>query len=421
MDVIVLNVGLGSNIIDTKMFTILVLKSLLTTLMTSPILSCIYPTRLYRPQRGLDELAESEKPQPVTATKGIVSASSPPTVVAPSRMTGRSRGRSLYHPAVTLDEIQLGLPLPEEHPRQIYFTIIMCLSSMRSIPSCMHLMRLFQHSHPTDLRVQAMRLISLTDRTSMTMLASSPNETLKHDAVSLVFGSLGRMLGVSVRHSLALSTPDDYAFQITNLAEKVNADVIVLPMFSGGGDRIEGESAIEAIQDASMILELSHQTPCTLAVILNPLATASSVGGGDDDGGTSDVNQPHDTVMAITSTFLLPLFDNPSDLEALQLVCILAKNPHVHVKVLRFALSGVALMEGGVEFDVTGGADGGISSQISLRHGTLSDEELPAATMHAGDHMEDASSLLDRLLEQASAENENFLVETVRKPWISQW
>jgi len=62
VELIVLNIGLDAGIIDTRVFTVMVIMALVTTFMTSPIVSFLYPpklrqltlTELYEPSENLE-------------------------------------------------------------------------------------------------------------------------------------------------------------------------------------------------------------------------------------------------------------------------------------------------------------------------------------------------------------------------------
>ena len=45
-ELVILNVGLGLGVLDTKLFTLMVVMALVTTAMTGPMLAVIYPKRL---------------------------------------------------------------------------------------------------------------------------------------------------------------------------------------------------------------------------------------------------------------------------------------------------------------------------------------------------------------------------------------
>ena len=50
MELLILNIGLDIGVISPDMFSIMVLMALVTTFMTTPLLECVYPTRLFRPE-----------------------------------------------------------------------------------------------------------------------------------------------------------------------------------------------------------------------------------------------------------------------------------------------------------------------------------------------------------------------------------
>jgi Kef-type K+ transport system membrane component KefB len=57
MELVILNIGLDIGVISPAMFSIMVLMALVTTFMTTPLLECVYPTRLFRAQ--VDEIQKN--------------------------------------------------------------------------------------------------------------------------------------------------------------------------------------------------------------------------------------------------------------------------------------------------------------------------------------------------------------------------
>lgn len=169
MELIVLNIGLDLGVISPKVFTMMVLMALFTTVITTPLLRWIYPPELQT--KALLEAEEKRAPPP------------------PSN-----------------------------------FTLLMCVAYGGSGPSMVLLARALSGSGAQQARLYALRLVVPTDRTSFYLNTDAVQVQAAEGFKPLL--DKAASLGLDVRPlSFVSATP---ANDICNVAEVKGADLVLL-------------------------------------------------------------------------------------------------------------------------------------------------------------------------------------------------
>ncbi|KAJ1979220.1 K(+)/H(+) antiporter [Dimargaris verticillata] len=243
VELIVLNVGYDAGVIDTRIFTMMVIMALITTFMTTPIVQYIYPRKYYRyihedsySKRSLHGKDDSESRSSVDLA------------------TGSSLTEIIYRP---LD-------------------VLVCLSKAQHIPSLMTLMQFLRptatlsgnssekaldnadtkavtdHAEKADepsttglaylktLRVHAVRLVALTQRDSAVMMSTEAERTMLLDPLIGMFRRFGQLNGIHIRSALQVCPTEGFASALTERAAVAHANYLIVPW--SGSEDLSGES-----------------------------------------------------------------------------------------------------------------------------------------------------------------------------------
>ena len=138
VEIIVLNLGREAKVINDKVFTVMVVMALFTTFMTVPLISIIYPTKLY-----------------------LKKESNPGHLRNPSAMR--------FEDHDDIESVKLKKEIESTFSNDL--KILLCLPDMTSVSPMMALTQVIQTT-PVDMTVNALRLIPLGERNSTVMVHS---------------------------------------------------------------------------------------------------------------------------------------------------------------------------------------------------------------------------------------------------------
>ncbi|KAI0917070.1 hypothetical protein AcW2_007298 [Taiwanofungus camphoratus] len=357
VELIVLNVGLSAGILSQRVFSMFVLEAVVLTFMTTPVTVMLYPPEL------------RVKASDIGANT--------------ANMSGEVDEKASGSSSIRSDEksTQEKPSVNDEGERKTRFTVI--LDKIEHLPGMMALMQLIQpppvdfvregrnlvslkssapEKHPhleqrhSDISIDALRLIELSDRTSAVMRSSNADMLINTDSLLNIFSTFGDLNGIAVSTSLAVVTYDDLASSVAEHAHRNRSQLVLLPWlpFQYGS---ENTGPSDGINGGSPDL----MTPrTTTAFTPNPFETLFRTT-------TSGANQPASAVHSqfIRSVFVqcksdvalyidrhhlgdathglsggqhifLPFFGGPDDRLALDLVVQLCAHPRVSATVVRF-------------------------------------------------------------------------------------
>ncbi|KAJ3090128.1 K(+)/H(+) antiporter [Physocladia obscura] len=194
VELIVLNLGLSAGVISPTVFSMFVVEALVTTCMTSPIISVVYPERLYidTVMKKTDDENSGDSPQTEPA------ALAEPTDLVPE----------------SSDDVRA----------------LVCLTSMEIVPSMMTLTTLLASTETiSSFIVYAFRLTRLDFRQSTRMQISEQKFTSQRDPVLTVFRSFSNLHNVSTHSILTFSEAADYPDTIISAVRCTHANLLILP------------------------------------------------------------------------------------------------------------------------------------------------------------------------------------------------
>ncbi|KAJ3319156.1 K(+)/H(+) antiporter [Boothiomyces sp. JEL0866] len=212
VEIIVLNLGLQAQVISPKIYAMFLIMALITTFMTVPIVSYIYPQSLY--------LHKGEQPS-------------------------QDSSATLTKQPSVIDKMH----------------ILICLPSMKVVPAVMNLSQIL-FSSPKALDVYALRLIELGERMSKVMLANESSHTLQSDPVINILRTFGQLNKKSIKTLMSVSPHSNFSEDIVDAAATLESNLIIFPIEASPTTFPKGWAATTARQ-------LWHEVPCPLAFFVD--------------------------------------------------------------------------------------------------------------------------------------------------------
>ncbi|KDQ15147.1 hypothetical protein BOTBODRAFT_65764 [Botryobasidium botryosum FD-172 SS1] len=208
VELIVLNVGLQAGILDTLVFTMFVVEALVLTFLTTPVTLALYPSR-HRVR---------------VAVTGSNFAS-----VEDAGGDKRKGGDTT--------------PSRDDYPLKSRFTVV--LDRLEHLPALMGITQLLrkplpvlpQETTPTSqtapvavdrTRVDALRLVELTERTSAVMRSSMASDFILTDHMVNIFRTYGDLNDVPISPSLVIVSRDQFTPSVVDHAVENNSDLIII-------------------------------------------------------------------------------------------------------------------------------------------------------------------------------------------------
>ncbi|KIP06857.1 hypothetical protein PHLGIDRAFT_106504 [Phlebiopsis gigantea 11061_1 CR5-6] len=331
VELIVLNVGLSAGVLSQRVFSMFVLEALLLTFMTTPAVVLLYP-----PER-----------------RTRVSPTGANFTNVPGDDQGKFDTTTEAGSPQSTDQKPIG-------PRKARFTVV--LDKMEHVPGMMALSQLMQppptalaedNSSKSDVSVEALRLIELSDRTSAVMKGSAWDTLIYTDPLLGIFRTFGELNGMAVTTSLAIVPYEDLASSITEVANRSGAQLILVPWLPPRSENTTSQTAPVNILSTPRVqggspFESMFRTAdpgANSASALHSHFVRSVFARSQTDVALFvDQHAPGDTLRVSTGAsgtggrvhLFLPFFGGPDDRLALEFVVQLCAHPRVSATVVRF-------------------------------------------------------------------------------------
>jgi Kef-type K+ transport system membrane component KefB len=183
VELIVLNLGLEAGVIDTRVFTIMVMMALLTTFMTTPLIMWVYPPH----KRGN---------------------------IAPS---AKSEGASIHGDDLPVSSLS-------------GYRLLLGLDKVEDVSSVSSLLPLFKGADEKDsVTLHAIRHKETSELTSNVMFATQTTTAIKVDPVLRMMNVFGQLMGVNVFPHFAFGTQTSYVQEISDVSKQENVDLVLMP------------------------------------------------------------------------------------------------------------------------------------------------------------------------------------------------
>ncbi|KAJ2004149.1 K(+)/H(+) antiporter [Coemansia thaxteri] len=307
VELIVLNIGLQAGVIDTRIFTMMVVMALVTTFVTSPVVAWLYPPKY---QKRLEDVTHGG--------------------------SGSAKRR----------DSETGAPI----------NILIVLSRLQQVPAAMALLG-YVHQRRRALRVFGLRLLELTGRNSAIMTQVESDRQVMVDPAMAMFRAFARVAALPFHASLAYSERELFADSVLASARDADAELTVVSAFGRGSH--SGEVApgwfesmgwgFTTAQQAAFITALFAKARSPVGVFID----CGMADGGDFEGRRreearvaspdSDLDGKQEEEVRFAAPpasrvplVVVPFFGGPDDRQALRLAADLCTHSAVHVLVWRF-------------------------------------------------------------------------------------
>lgn len=332
VELIVLNVGLNAGILSPRVFAMFVLEALLLTFMTTPAVVLLYPP---------------EKRVRVS-----------PTGANFNNVPGGDKSQ-----AVSIAETGSGESHKKSHdPWKTRFTVV--LDKVEHLPGMMALAQFMQPppqalakenaNASSDVCVEALRLIELSDRTSAVMKSSAWDSLIYTDPLLGIFRTFGELNGMAVSTSLAIVSYDDLASSVAEVAGRNGAQLVLLPWLPPHYEATDYNATPAPTAPATPRVQASNPFESMFRTAPNPGHSASALHSHfvrsvfaqsvADVALYVDQSIPGEMPKVTTGAsgtggrwhLFLPFFGGPDDRLALEFVVQLCAHPRVSATVVRF-------------------------------------------------------------------------------------
>ncbi|CAG8523593.1 3234_t:CDS:2 [Acaulospora morrowiae] len=348
VELIVLNIGYEAKILNPKVFVIMVVMALITTFLTTPLATYVYP---YEYQKKMEirraKARDSEQGQ--------------------SQIDGSHKGDD----AVTFSEkkkLMVVVNKVEDLPAMM--TLVQILQSQFVLDSLNSEKSEKQPENQIEIRrnssqgvVHVLRLVQLTQRISAVMKFNETEETILHDPIMNVFRAFGRLNLVKVKANLAVTARHEFHQQVLENARENDCNMVVIPWGGAGAIVDNPADPLEDVLGPRQLKETSPQHAHFIQESFHHLLNVSPMAVFIDRG--LGVSSEHG---ALDIHIFLPFFGGSDDREALSFVIRLLDNPHITVSVLKITRSLVPTHD-----------------DVILQPSTLKEVESPAITVEEGD------------------------------------
>ncbi|KGO37076.1 Cation/H+ exchanger [Penicillium expansum] len=343
VELIVLNIGLQAKILSTRTFTIFVVMALVTTFLTTPLTTWLYPrwyqVKVERWRRGEidwegNPVQRDDRNDSVALAKGQLKTVPVRKLLVYLRLDGLSgvcTVAALLSPkrrASVSSRIH-----PAKMPKQTEQTVEDPITP--------------EEEENTTLKVHGVRLMELTDRDSSVMKVAAAGEHALWDPVVNTFRAFGDWHDLSLMAGVSVVPEHSYADTVIGMAQQDTADMLLLP-WSETGTLADHHNGLE-IDDAnrfsngaytSFVSDILERVTGHVGILIeySPASASSKrpvisrTASGLSLQGSIFARQP---TGSRSHHIVLPFFGGDDDRFALRLVMQLAHNDQVTATVIQ--------------------------------------------------------------------------------------
>ncbi|KAJ5390985.1 K(+)/H(+) antiporter 1 [Penicillium cataractarum] len=341
VELIVLNIGLQAKILSTRTFTIFVVMALVTTFLTTPLTTMLYPTwyqiKVERWRRGEidwdgNPIQGDSRSDSVSAVKDQLKTVPVRKLLVYLRLDGLSGICTLAALLSPKREVTPSSPQvhPSKRPKRVEQNIEDAVTS--------------EDDKETSLRVHGVRLMELTDRDSSVMKVSA-GEHAMWDPVVNTFRAFGEWQDVSLMAGVSVVPEYSYAETVVDMARQDTADLLLLP-WSETGTLSDRQSGLE-VDTAGRFADGSYTDFVSIVISRVPGPVGILIEHNPDSRAAKrPAPQRSTSGLSIQSVWsrpasgsrsrhiVLPFFGGDDDRFALRLVLQLAQNENVTASII---------------------------------------------------------------------------------------
>ncbi|KXG54266.1 Cation/H+ exchanger [Penicillium griseofulvum] len=342
VELIVLNIGLQAKILSTRTFTIFVVMALVTTFLTTPLTTMLYPgwyqVKVERWRRGEidwegNPVQRDDRNDSVALAKNQLKTVPVRKLLVYLRLDGLSGVCTVAALLSSKRRTSVSSRIhPAKMPKQTEQTIEDPITS--------------EEEEDTTLKVHGVRLMELTDRDSSVMKVAAAGEHALWDPVVNTFRAFGDWHDLSLMAGVSVIPEHSYADTVIGMAQQDTADMLLLP-WSETGTLADHHNGLE-IDDAnrfsngaytSFISDILERVTGHVGILIE-YSAASASSKRPVISRTASGMSLQGSIFARQATgsrshhIVLPYFGGDDDRFALRLVLQLAKNDQVTATVI---------------------------------------------------------------------------------------
>ncbi|KAG5438737.1 hypothetical protein PCANB_002457 [Pneumocystis canis] len=226
IELIVLNVGLTSNILNSKIFTMFVVNAVVTTTLTTPSVLFLYPVwyreKVKRWRAG--EINWDNTPVKFNSMDQLVLYDS-------------------IFPVIT-DRLMIVLNRAEHLPSLMAFIRLLAPTSLVKVDGLADTSLDSENvieSSEKPLLVHGFRLVELTQRTSAIIKVSDNEENNKLDPIMSIFRTFSRLNRLRVSGCLKFASEEEFSTRVIEQVREVKAELLIIPWSTDGTISDESE------------------------------------------------------------------------------------------------------------------------------------------------------------------------------------
>ncbi|KAJ5623826.1 Cation/H+ exchanger [Penicillium lagena] len=352
VELIVLNIGLQAKILSTRTFTIFVVMALITTFITTPLTTLLYPAwyqvKAERWRRG--EIDWDDNAIPTDSRSDSVSAAKDQLKSVPVRkllVYLRLDGLSGICTLAALLSPNTGTARssPRVHPTKVLQVTEQVVEDADT-PS--------EENEDGTLRVQGVRLMELTDRDSSVMKVAAAGEHALWDPVINTFRAFGEWHDLSLMAGVSVVPEHSYAETFIGMANQNTGDFLLLP-WSETGTLADPQNGLEVdvagrfanAAYARFVSDILERVSNHVGILIerSPEARAGKRPDAKRPASAMSIQKSAWARPALGSQFhhiVLPFFGGQDDRFALRFVLQLAQHDQVTATIIQFPASSAA-------------------------------------------------------------------------------
>ncbi|KAK5995370.1 K(+)/H(+) antiporter 1 [Cladobotryum mycophilum] len=223
VELIVLNIGLQAKILSTRTFTVFVVMALITTFLTTPIVSVLYPPwyqqKIAAWKRGEIDWDTGAPVSPSnTSTDETKNPDRVNRLLVYLRLDNMPALLSLLSLFGTSQTVNTSTSITEEDSKQ-------ASSSVQVVET--QLVR-------RAVRAHGVRLLELTDRESSVMTVAQVDEFSRHDPVVNTFRIVGQLNNIAASGEVSIMPEDRFAETLLTSSTSISSDLLLVPWTETG-------------------------------------------------------------------------------------------------------------------------------------------------------------------------------------------
>jgi hypothetical protein len=320
VELIVLNIGLQANILDTRTFSMFVVHALVLTFITTPLVIAFYPAKYRIHHKGEKALPGEEATFPDT------------------RSSSDDERKTKF--ALILDKIE-SLPAAMTLSQLLHSPSLVSLSStqLTVIDEKAGEAGAEESEKPlSGITIEALRLMELTNRTSAVLRSKEADSLIHNDPVVTVYRTFAQLNFFDVTSNISIVNYDEFPEAIARHASDTESEMVIIPWPRGITSVLDEESEGQKARTRNPFDGIFHKTTTqdqTGSVVYSEFIRRVFVTSSRDVALFVDRGMTSIPNRVSKQHLFLPFFGGPDDRLALSFLVQICENPLIVATVVR--------------------------------------------------------------------------------------